>query len=267
MLKLIKCEFRKLKRKKFIRLVLAASFLFPIPLTAIIYYLNTAQGKYETKAAAFDAFWQSVMGFGMLLLLPCILGIIAALLFFMERDNDTFKNLRTIPVSSKQMVIAKCVLLLILSVIFCVASTIATMICGGIFFGVSGILYKLLFSVIEGILIAFSALPLVLLIVFFSRSYIFSIMLCIFYSVFNMMSTFAILSLPKVLTAILPTPSIMLWSTAQMSSHMKIGDAADLQKFADMGVIPSTVQLVLTLGIIGAASVALAVHLYKRRSE
>lgn len=36
LLKLMKNEFRKLKRKMFIQLVLAASFLFPIPLTAII---------------------------------------------------------------------------------------------------------------------------------------------------------------------------------------------------------------------------------------
>ena len=42
MLNLIRCEFWKLKRKMFVQLVLAASFLFPIPLTAIIYYLNTA---------------------------------------------------------------------------------------------------------------------------------------------------------------------------------------------------------------------------------
>lgn len=46
MLNLIRCEFWKLKRKMFVQLVLAASFLFPIPLTAIIYYLNTAQNKY-----------------------------------------------------------------------------------------------------------------------------------------------------------------------------------------------------------------------------
>ena len=66
MLNLIRCEFWKLKRKMFVQLVLAASFLFPIPLTAIIYYLNTAQNKYATKAAAFDALWQSVIGFGMI---------------------------------------------------------------------------------------------------------------------------------------------------------------------------------------------------------
>ena len=117
LLNLIRCEFWKLKRKMFVQLVLAASFLFPIPLTAIIYYLNTAQNKYATKAAAFDALWQSVIGFGMLLLLPCILGIVAALLFFMERDNDTFKNLRTIPITSSQMVIAKCIVLLLLSIV------------------------------------------------------------------------------------------------------------------------------------------------------
>ncbi|HBF4441709.1 TPA: ABC transporter permease [Clostridioides difficile] len=267
MLKLIQCEYWKLKRKKFFQLVMAASFLFPIPLTAIIYYMNTAQGKYETKEAAFDGLWQSVMGFGMQLLLPCILGIIAALLFFAERDNDTYKNLRTIPVTSTQMVIAKCVVLLVLSVLFCVSSTVTSMLCGCVFFGVSGVVYKLLFSVLMGFLIALSALPLVLLIVFFSKSYIFSILLCIFYSVFNLMSTFTITALPKFLVSILPTPSIMIWGAAQMVSHMAIGDAEDLQRFVDLGLVPSTIQLFLTLGIIGLISILLAIYLYKKRSE
>lgn len=267
LLKLLGCEFLKLKRKRFIQLVLAASFLFPIPLTAIIYYLNTAQGKYESETAAFDALWQSIMGFGMQLLLPCILGIIAALLFFMERDNNTFKNLRTIPITSTKMVITKCILLLLFSIIFCVASTAASIICGGIFFGVSGIAYKLIFSIMEGFLIALSALPLVLLIVFFSKSYIFSIMLCVFYSVFNLMSSFLITSMPKGLVAILPTPSIMLWGAKQMSSHMSVDDSADLEMFVNMKFIPTTFQLFMTLGIIGIISVLIAVHLYKKRSE
>lgn len=215
----------------FIQLVLAASFLFPIPLTAIIYYLNVAQDKYATKTEAFDALWQSVIGFGMLLLLPCILGIIAALLFFMERDNDTFKNLRTIPVTSTQMVLAKCFVLLVLSVIFCVSSTVATMLCGFVFWGVSDILFKLLFSILYGLLIAISALPLVLLIVFFSKSYIFSIMLCVFYSVFNLLSSFSMTALPKVLVHILPTPSIMMWGTEQ-EEYLRIADLAGEKLFA-----------------------------------
>lgn len=267
MLNLIRCEFWKLKRKMFVQLVLAASFLFPIPLTAIIYYLNTAQNKYATKAAAFDALWQSVIGFGMLLLLPCILGIVAALLFFMERDNDTFKNLRTILITSSQMVIAKCIVLLLLSIAFCISSTVASILCGFVFFGVTDILFKVLFSAVYGLLIAISALPLVLLIVFFSRSYIFSIMLCVFYSVFNLLSTFSMTALPKWLVLTLPTPSIMLWGTQQMSSRTAINDTEDLQNFIQMGLIPSTPQLIITLGVIGAVSLLLAVYLYKKRSE
>ena len=267
MLNLIRCEFWKLKRKMFVQLVLAASFLFPIPLTAIIYYLNTAQNKYATKAAAFDALWQSVIGFGMLLLLPCILGIVAALLFFMERDNDTFKNLRTIPITSSQMVIAKCIVLLLLSIAFCISSTVASILCGFVFFGVTDILFKVLFSAIYGLLNAISALPLVLLIVFFSRSYIFSIMLCVFYSVFNLLSTFSMTALPKWLVLTLPTPSIMLWGTQQMSSRTAINDTEDLQNFIQMGLIPSTPQLIITLGVIGVVSLLLAVYLYKKRSE
>ena len=108
MLKLIKCEFLKLKRKKFIPLIILAAFLFPIPLT----YLMTTPSmieRYTDRADAFDGLFNMVLGYGIQFLLPCIIGVIAAILFFMERDNDTFKNLRTIPVTSTQMVLAKTV--------------------------------------------------------------------------------------------------------------------------------------------------------------
>ena len=110
MLKLIKCEFLKLKRKKFIPLIILAAFLFPIPLT----YLMTTPSMMERYTDRADASmdyltwcWDMVFQF----LLPCIIGVIAAILFFMERDNDTFKNLRTIPVTSTQMVLAKIIVL------------------------------------------------------------------------------------------------------------------------------------------------------------
>ena len=92
MLKLIKCEFLKLKRKKFIPLIILAAFLFPIPLT----YLMTTPSmmeRYTDRADAFDGLFNMVLGYGIQFLLPCIIGVIAAILFFMERDNDTFKNL------------------------------------------------------------------------------------------------------------------------------------------------------------------------------
>ena len=88
MLKLIKCEFLKLKRKKFIPLIILAAFLFPIPLT----YLMTTPSmmeRYTDRADAFDGLFNMVLGYGIQFLLPCIIGVIAAILFFMERDNDT----------------------------------------------------------------------------------------------------------------------------------------------------------------------------------
>ena len=47
---------------------------------------------YTDRADAFDGLFNMVLGYGIQFLLPCIIGVIAAILFFMERDNDTFKN-------------------------------------------------------------------------------------------------------------------------------------------------------------------------------
>lgn len=179
MLKLVKCEFWKLKRKKFIPLVILSAFLFPIPLT----YLMTTPSmmeRYTDKADAFDGLFNMVLGYGIQFLLPCIIGVIAAMLFFMERDNDTFKNLRTIPVTSTQMVLAKVLVLFLFGVIFCVASTIATILCGLGTLEVYGIGYKLFLAVETGIYITAGALPLIVLVVFFSKTYVFSILLCVF---------------------------------------------------------------------------------------
>ena len=50
MLKLIKCEFWKLKRKKFIPLIILAAFLFPIPLT----YLMTTPSIMANDGSVWD---------------------------------------------------------------------------------------------------------------------------------------------------------------------------------------------------------------------
>lgn len=53
--------------------------------------------QYADKKDAFDGLFNMVLGYGVQFLLPCIIGVIAAIIFFMERDNDTFKNLRKFP--------------------------------------------------------------------------------------------------------------------------------------------------------------------------
>ncbi|WP_027626134.1 ABC transporter permease [Clostridium lundense] len=260
MLKLIKCEFWKLKRKKFIQLVIASAFLFPIPLTFIM-MKPSIQERFSGPSEIYDALWNEIIGFGIQFLFPCILGTIAAILFFMERDNDTFKNLRTIPVSSTEMVFAKICVLFIVSIVFCVASTVASIVCGSIIFEVNGIWYKLWFSVVMGIFTTAGTLPLVVVIVFFSRSYIFSILLCVFYSFLNMSATFMYDVLPKSVLHIFPNPLTTFWSAGNMAKHIKM----DLTKLEFL--IPSTIQVVTTLFIMATASIFIIVRLYRIREE
>ena len=121
LLKLVICEFAKLRRKKFILLVILSAFLFPIPLTIMMTTPQMAE-RYDSDAEVFNACFQFIMGYGVELLMPCVIGIIAAMLFFMERDNDTFKNLRTIPVTSTQMIFAKVIVLLSMGIVFSLSS-------------------------------------------------------------------------------------------------------------------------------------------------
>ena len=71
--------------------------MFPLPLA----YLMTTPAmmeQYIDKADAFDGLFNMILGYGIQFLLPCIIGVVAAMLFFIERDNDTFKNIKNNPI-------------------------------------------------------------------------------------------------------------------------------------------------------------------------
>ncbi len=259
LLKLIPCEFWKLKRKKFIPLVILSAFLFPIPLTFLMTTPSVME-RYTDRADAFDGLFNMVLGYGVQFLLPCVIGVIAAILFFMERDNGTFKNLRVIPVTSTQMVLAKILVLFLFGILFCVSSTAATIFCGLGTLKVYGIGYKLFLAVETGIFITAGTLPLVVLIVFSSRTYVFSVLLCVFYSVLNMSATALFDALPKAVLWILPAPLTTFWSAGDMAAH---GIKMDLEQMT--GLIPSTAQVALILGSMAVISLLLIDRFYKQR--
>lgn len=259
MLKLVSCELQKLKRKKFIPLVILSAFLFPPPL-ALMMLTPRVMARYDTKAELFDDFYQFVLGYGVELLLPCVIGVIAAMLFFMERDNDTFKNLRTIPVTSTQMILAKITLLFLFGLVFCLATSAAAIVCGSLIAEVGGLGYKLWAAVELGIFITAGTLPLVVLVVFFSRTYIFSVLLCIFYSVLSLTAECCMSALPKLVCWLMPIPLTNLWCAGDMLRHGVRGDVKDLEY-----LVPSTAQTVLILGAMALVSILLIDRLYKKR--
>lgn len=261
MLRLIICEFTKLKRKKFVLLVILSAFIFPVPITVMMTTPQMAK-RFSSDVEVFNACFQFIMGYGVELLLPCIIGVIAAILFFMERDNDTFKSLRTIPVTSTQMIFAKIMVLFFMGVIFSLFSALAAVLCGSLVSEVNGVVYKLLVALQMGIFITAGTLPLIVLVVFFSRTYIFSILLCVFYSVLSLTAECCFGVLPKAICWLMPIPLITLWSAGDMEQHGVIEVRGALRD-----LMPTTFQTIAILGIWAVASIIVTDYLYKKRGE
>lgn len=262
MLKLVYCEIFKLKRRRFVQLSVLAGFLFPIPLT----YMMTTPGMAERfgRAGMFDGLFHFVLGYAVELLLPCIIGVVAAILFFMERDNDTFKNLRTIPVTSTQMVLAKIIVLFLFGELFCLLSVCATVLCSLFVpdMPVGGIGYKFLVSMEMGVFITAGALPLVVLVVFFSRTYIFSVLLCIFYSVLSLSAEAMLFKLPRGIAWGMPIVLVNMWTGGELRDHGFDLNLKEIEPF-----IPTTVQTAAILSVLAAVSFLVIDFLYKRRGE
>lgn len=261
MLDLIFCEFAKLKRKKFIPFVLLSAFLFPIPLSLLMTMPQMAEAN-ETAAEVFNEYYSYVLGDGVQLLLPCVLGIIAAMLFFMERDHDTFKNLRVIPVTGTQLIFAKISVLFCFGVLFSLMSAVAAALCGTFFTEVTGMGYKLLLALEMGIFVTAGTLPLVVLIVFCSKTYVFSILMCVFYVFGSLTLETGFGVLPKLVCWLAPIPLTTLWCVNDMIRHGARTEIPQLRY-----LMPSTLQTAAILTATAVLSVLLIDYLYKKRGE
>jgi len=203
LLDLIICEFAKIKRQRFILFSMLAACLFPVPLTVLV-----AKDRLD-----FEQLFRLVVMFGHFLLLPCVLSVVASILFFMERDSDMLKNLITIPVNKTKLVVAKLTVLLIVAVLYSIAGLGATIIGGLIVGTVEGIVFKLGLSVVLGIMFFVSVLPVIILIVYFNKSYILSTIIAFFYSFLNFAIALNIMNFAHniVLITVLPASVIMRW--------------------------------------------------------
>lgn len=199
-------------------------------------------------------------------MLPPLIGVIATVLFFMERDNNTFKNIKTIPITINQMIFAKCTILFLISVLYSVISTLVLFLVSGIGTGIEayGILYKIILSIQIGIFVTAGTMPLILLINFISSNFIFSVLLCIFYSIVNtsVLSLYPVL--PKWILWILPGPLVTFWSGGDMVKH---GMKLNLTELQMRNLIPNTMEVVILLGITVILSFFMINFLYGRRSE
>lgn len=261
MLRLITCEFWKLKRKKFVILVVLAAFLFPIPFTALI--LKDKLGGID----AFDRLYEMLLVIEIPVMLPCILGTIAAMLFFMERDNGTLNNLKTVPMPAWKIASAKIAALYILGMLYALATLFSSMT-GGLIAGsdLGNIWNKIVIAIITALLYTTSILPVVIVIVGFNRSYIFSIILTFFYTMFGFTigftgQIFSAQPVMKLLTNLLPAPLIYRWQAAQM-----IEQGTNAYSIWEPYLLPLWL-VAFTIFIIGALSYLAIIKIYQRQES
>lgn len=187
MRKLVWCELYKLKRSKSILLLTSLALFFPAALT-----LFTKSGLAEaTNTAEFHAYYDSLFNnnlvYSSMLLLPCLFGCLGAILFFSERDCDTFKNLQVIPVTRNQLIFAKLGVLYLWSELYSLCSVLAvTLFCFVLEpLAIYDVLFKLLCGLIAGVTMATVSLPVVVLVIYSNQSYLLSLLLSFLYAVVN----------------------------------------------------------------------------------
>ena len=246
---------------KNVSFVVFAALLFPIPFTALV--LAGSVGNFT----GFEAVFGLLVTMGMPIMLPAALGIIGAMLFFMERDHDTLKNLRVLPVSPLKIVTAKIAVLYILGLVFALATMLSSM-AGGLIAGseLSNMGENIGIAVITALLYTTSILPVVIAIVGFNRSYIFSIILTFFYTMFDYMLAYGGMfattdPVMKLLTNIMPAPIIYRWQASMFAEAGTAAYTAMEPYFLPLWIV------ILTVAVIGGLSYLAIVRIYSRRES
>ena len=258
MLNLILCECKKFKRRQIFILATLAAFIFPIIITALFW--NTPDPDFENLFAG-------IVDYGDFLLLLPILVIVASSMFFTEQDNGTLKNIEMVPVSRNQIVISKLSVMLILAVVYTVGGYLASAVCAKILGMIlTGFLTKLILSIALGIMTYIAALPCILLVVWFNKNDIISVVITLFYTILNYVVhyTDAGMLVPTGFNigTILPIPLIYRW----IYSFFSPGQGASLEFYQKME--PYFVATPICIGIllvIGAVTVIVIFKGYKRR--
>ncbi|WP_430612500.1 ABC transporter permease [Enterococcus sp. DIV0876] len=216
MLNLVHCELKKIKRKKLIQITLLGAFLFPIPLTLLM----------VKDHSVFNQLYRMNLLFGNLLLLPIILGIVTSMLIYMEKDNDTLKNILVIPISKSRLLLSKLILVAMLSVLYSLISIIALLV-GNIFMNnVIDFLMLIRFNFIIGLAVFIAILPVIVIIVKANKGYICAIIVSVIYTIINFVVTLSIGSDSGniVLSTILPIPLILRWCMGVLPTEIKLPD-------------------------------------------
>lgn len=178
MLKLVRIECCKLRRKKLIWGMLL--FAFVMPFFAFLYFGYLGQTSIDP---AIFYKW-SAFGYTLFIILPFVLGLLGTMLMHDENRYDMPKQLWIVPVSKMGYFFSKFFIVMIYSVCFmlitAIASVLFSVIPGYVSFELSSILFLLERSIEIAILTAMAILP-IMAISALQKGYIFPVCVTLIY--------------------------------------------------------------------------------------
>ncbi|MGL4760036.1 MAG: ABC transporter permease [Sarcina sp.] len=181
LLNLIQTEFLKLRRKKFIWLMLLATLIMPF--FAVLYF-----NYFGDKGVDPIQFYRwSALSHTILIILPVILGTLSTMLMHEENQYDMLKQLWIVPISKLGYFFSKFFVVLVYSICFMlitfVASVMFSVISGYVVFEWESVLYLLKKCLEVGVILAFAMLP-ILAIASLQKGYILPICITLVYVFF-----------------------------------------------------------------------------------
>ena len=266
LLRLLRSEFAKLKRKPLFFAASAASALIPL---GCALFLPEMQ-DFSSGAEAVDRLMSTLFQMSAYLLLMPALVVLASNLLFEEQDNDTLKNLMTVPVSKPALALAKMTLLFLFSVAFMAVGglvNLAIVLASGL--EPVGF-WKLFFVGIgQGIMMWAGALPCVLLVVLLNRSYIISVIITFFYTavnyIFGTNDYFIMQPFGFNAGTLLPGPLTFRWFFQYLDTSSSSAQMTELMERISPYFV-TTPQAFLVVILESAVFLTLIALVYKRQS-
>lgn len=157
LLRLIQIEFLKLRRRKFVWIMMLSAFVMP--------FLAFLLFKYTKKAGVdpVQFYKWSAFGFTMFIILPFVLGVLCTMLMYDENQYDMLKQLWIVPISKMGYFFSKFFVVLIYSICFMLitaaASVMFSVLPGYVIFDWGSVLFLLKKCLEIGVITAFAMLP------------------------------------------------------------------------------------------------------------
>lgn len=198
MAKIIKTEFKKLKGSSVLWICLAACLLLPV--------MSLFVGKSMQRSSDWAAYCTQSMWMSVLLLWPCIFGLMGTYIFTREQIENTYKNLFIIPVGRIRLILAKLIVLFAIILGITLLSYLLNLI--GFLIGVkitaASFIHVLTIYLLVGCLTFAAMLPVFFIALISKKGFLISVCITIVYAIMSFISIWS-----PLLSSLMPIVTIL----------------------------------------------------------